>query len=65
MLMVILLNFWSKKKNEYDGFLTNPAGANQDYLMEQGVFIEDAAAYLKAEQKKVIDTYSGEILQIF
>ena len=59
------VNFWSKKKNEYDGFLTNPAGASQDYLMEQGVFIEDAAAYLKAEQKKVIDTYSGEILQIF
>lgn len=59
------VSFWSKKKNEYDGFLANPSNVTHDYLMEQGVFVEDAAMYLKSEQKKVIDTYSGEVLQLF
>jgi hypothetical protein len=33
--------------------------------MEQGVFVESTLEYLKAEQKKIIDTFSGETIQLF
>jgi hypothetical protein len=59
------VDLWSKKKNEYDGLITRPTDATNDYLMEQGVFVESTLEYLKVEQKKIIDTFSGETIQLF
>ena len=56
---------WSAKKNEYDAYLTHPSDATHDYLMTEGVFVEDAASYLFGEKKKTLDIYSGETVHIF
>ncbi|MBX4209321.1 trypsin-like peptidase domain-containing protein [Candidatus Parcubacteria bacterium] len=59
------VSLWSRKKNEYDSYIANPAGATHDYLLEQGLFVESAADYLSKEKKKVLDAFSGETVDIF
>lgn len=59
------LDMWTAKRNEYDGYITKPNSINHDYLMAEGVLIENAADYLKAEQKKIVDMFSGETTAIF
>lgn len=59
------LDTWTAKRNEYDGYLTKLSEVNHDYLMSEGVLIENAADYLKAEQKKIIDMFAGETTAIF
>jgi len=59
------ISFWSKKKNEYDALLLNPADATHDYLMDQGLLIEDTAASLRTEQQEILKIFSGETLRIF
>jgi hypothetical protein len=59
------VNLWSKKKNEYDAWILKPAEVSKDYLMEQGVFVESAIDYLIAEKKRILDTFSGEAVNIF
>jgi len=59
------VDFWTKKKNEYDGYLTHPSDTTHDYLMEQGVVVENAAAYLQKERSKLLDIFSGESVDIF
>lgn len=59
------LDEWTAKRNEYDGYITKPNEINHDYLMAEGVAVEKAADYLKAEQKKIIEMFSGENVNIF
>lgn len=59
------LDAWTAKRNEYDGYITKPSAINHDYLMAEGVLVENAADYLKAEQKKIIEMFSGENTAIF
>ena len=59
------VDLWSKKKNEYDGYITNPSAINHDYLLEQGVYVESAADYVAAQRNKVLGTFSGENVAIF
>lgn len=59
------LDQWTAKRNEYDGYITKPNEINHDYLMAEGVAVEKAADYLKAEQKKIIEMFSGENVNIF
>jgi hypothetical protein len=56
---------WSKKKNEYDARLADFSNTTQDYLMVEGVFVEKAAAGLRAEKKKIMSVFSGENVEIF
>lgn len=56
---------WSSKKNEYDGYLTKINEVSHTYLMEEAIFIEKALEYIKAEQKGIIEMFSGETLEIF
>jgi hypothetical protein len=56
---------WSQKKNEYDGYLADPSRSTHDFLLEEGVYVEDVATYLAKEKKWVLDTFSGENAAIF
>ena len=56
---------WSSKKNEYDGYLTKINEVSHTYLMEEAIFIEKALEYIKAEQKGIVEMFSGETLEIF
>lgn len=57
--------FWTKKRNEYDAKIAAPSGASHDYLMEEGLFVEESADDLAAERKAILDALSGETILIF
>ena len=59
------VDLWSRKKNEYDSYIADPSKVTHDYLMEEGVAIEDEVDYLAKEQKRILDEYSGETIDIF
>lgn len=59
------VGFWSKKKNEYDSYISKPTEASHDYLMEQGLFIEESVEYLEGERKWVFETFSKDITDLF
>lgn len=59
------IDLWSKKKNEYDSYLTKLEDATHDYLMEQGTVIESEAEYLITERRRLLDSFSGENVDIF
>ncbi|MBI5134475.1 MAG: trypsin-like peptidase domain-containing protein [Candidatus Taylorbacteria bacterium] len=59
------VSLWSRKKNEYDSYLANPADASHNYLLEQGVVIEDELEYLMKEKGAILDAYSGVTSEIF
>lgn len=59
------LSAWTKKKNEFDSYISKLEDSTHDYLMAQGVFIESEVKYLEAEQKRIINLFSGETLAIF
>mgnify|MGYP000852525935 FL=1 len=59
------VNEWSSKKNEYDGYLTKIGEVSHTYLMEEAVLIEKTLEYIKAEQKEIVEMFSGETLEIF
>ena len=56
---------WSKKKNEYDAYLADPSQSTHDYLLEEGVVVEEMADYLAKEKQWTLDLYSGENAAIF
>jgi hypothetical protein len=56
---------WSLKRKEYDSHSINPSGVTHDYLMEQGLIVEAEAEYLTKEQNRMLDTFSGENVNIF
>ncbi|HEU5114522.1 MAG TPA: trypsin-like peptidase domain-containing protein [Candidatus Paceibacterota bacterium] len=59
------VDYWTKKKNEYDADLADPSNVTHDYLMEEGVTVENAADYLTAEKARVMNVFSGENIAIF
>ncbi len=59
------VDYWSKKKNEYDARLADSSTTNHDYLMAEGALIELEADKLIKEKKKVMDRFSGETVEIF
>lgn len=61
----VKVNEWSSKKNEYDGYLTKIGEVSHTYLMEEAIFIEKTLEYIKAEQKEIVEMFSGETLDIF
>ncbi|HVU06395.1 MAG TPA: S1C family serine protease [Candidatus Paceibacterota bacterium] len=59
------LDLLTKRKNEYDAYLAAGAGTTHDYLMEEGAFLEGVSEYFKADQKTLLDSFSGESVRIF
>ncbi len=59
------LSYWSTKKNEYDGLLTRPADATHDYLLEEGMAMEAEVKYFIAEQQRIMDSVSSEVISLF
>jgi len=59
------VSFWSAQKNEYDGHLTNWADVSQNYLLEEGAFVESAAKYILTERERILNTFSGENVDVF
>ncbi len=59
------VTLWSAKKNEYDGHISNPEDVTHDYLMEQGLFVEGYTSYVTKEKKSILDTFSGEVIDLF
>ncbi len=59
------VDYWTAKKNEYDGFLVALDKVNHDYLMEEGVSIETAVRSLGNEKQRVLDSVSSETIALF
>ncbi len=59
------VDLWTKRKNEYDSYITKPDQASTDYLLDQGSLEEAMAPYLKAERDRILSSLSGETVKIF
>jgi len=59
------IDLWTKKKNEYDGYIANPSGATNDYYMAEGVSVEKSALLLEKERKAILDGLSTDVRGVF
>jgi hypothetical protein len=59
------IDLWTKKKNEYDGYIANPSGATNDYYMAEGVSVEKSALLLEKEGKAILDGLSTDVRGVF
>ncbi len=59
------VDYWTAKKNEYDALLVRPQDATHDYLMEEGVLVEDVVKSLLSEKQRVLDSVSSETIALF
>lgn len=55
------MDFWTKKKNEYDSYISLPDKVTHDLLMAEGVFVEGGASALSKERQKVLDGLSSDV----
>jgi putative serine protease PepD len=59
------IDLWTKKKNEYDGYIANPSDATNDYYMAEGVSVEKSALLLEKERKAILDGLSTDVRGVF
>ncbi|MFA6158083.1 MAG: serine protease [Candidatus Paceibacterota bacterium] len=59
------VDLWTRKKNEYDAYVVNPSDATRDYLMAESVSVDTAAELLGKERQKILDSLSGDVLEVF
>lgn len=59
------LDYWTKKKNEYDSLILDATSVTHDYLMAEGAAEELETKYFSAEKQRILNTFSGETVNIF
>ncbi len=59
------VDYWTKKKNEYDAYVARPTDTTNDYLITEGASVERAARDLRTEQEKIVNSLSSDVRGIF
>ncbi len=55
------MDFWTRKKNEYDSYISAPDKATHDLLMTEGVFVESGAGTLSKERQRILESLSSDV----
>lgn len=59
------IGYWSSKKNEYDSLINKKTSVSKDYLLQQDSLLKDTVEYLVSQKKQIIESFSGETVDIF